>query len=259
MNCKSLILATRNLAAAVLGLLVLFSPLLSHAQITPLGDSYTNTADPTTNYGAATLLYVNGGKEISYLQFNLASIPATANISQATLKLYVNGVSTAGSFNVDYVNAAWLESTIDASNAPPLGGNIASGVNVTTADKNQYILINVTSAVQAWLSGSETNNGIALVANSTFNASFDAKENTGTSHAAELDMAYAGGEGTITGVTTASGSGLTGGGTSGALNLSLTNACAANQVLQWNGTAWACAPAGIGTITGVTEIGRAHV
>ena len=222
------------------------------AQITPVGDSYTNTADATTNYGAKTLLDVDGATQITYIQFPLSSIPSGATVSAATLKLYVNSVTTAGTFNVDYVNGAWAESTIDASNAPSLGGTIASNVNVTTTDKNQYILINVTSAVQAWLSGSETNNGLALVANSTFNATFDSKENTTTSHPAELDIAYAGGDGTITGVTTASGSGLTGGGTSGNLDLSLTTACATNQVLQWNGSAWACAAAGTGTITGVT-------
>ena len=61
------------------------------------------------------------------------------------------------------------------------------------------------------------------------------------------------GTGTITGVTTAAGSGLTGGGTSGTLTLSLTNTCRANQVLQWNGTTWVCTTiAGGGTITGVT-------
>jgi hypothetical protein len=60
------------------------------------------------------------------------------------------------------------------------------------------------------------------------------------------------GTGTITGVTTASGSGLTGGGTSGNLNLALTNTCAANQVLQWSGSLWVCSNAGAGTITGVT-------
>jgi trimeric autotransporter adhesin len=62
------------------------------------------------------------------------------------------------------------------------------------------------------------------------------------------------GTGTITGVTTSAGSGLTGGGTSGTLNLGLTNTCSANQILQWNGTAWICATAGSGggTITGVT-------
>ncbi len=244
---------TRSLPAvlAVLTLLVLAS-LAAQAQITPLGDAFTYSADPTTNYGAYTLLEVDGATFTSYIQFPLSSIPAGATVSAATLKLYVNGVTTAGSFNVDYVNGSWSESTITYDKAPALGGTIASNVSITTADKNQYILINVTSAVQAWLDGSEPNDGIALVANSTFNATFDSKENTTTSHPAELDVAYAGGDGTITGVTTASGSGLTGGGTSGTLDLSLTTACAKNQVLQWSGSAWACSNAGTGTITGVT-------
>jgi TGF-beta propeptide len=224
----------------------------AYAQITPLGDSYTSTADPTTNYGAQKTLDVDAAKEITYIQFNLASVPATASISQATLKLYVNTVTTAGSFNVDYVSGSWEEGTIDASNAPPLGSAIASNIALTTSDKNQYILINVTSAVQAWLSESETNNGLALVANSSFSATFDSKENTTTSHPAELDIAFAGGDGTITGVTTASGSGLQGGGNSGTLNLSLTTACSSKQVLQWSGSAWTCSNAGTGTITGVT-------
>ena len=98
------------------------------------------------------------------------------------------------------------------------------------------------------------------------------------------------GTGTITGITTPAGSGLKGGGTSGALNLSIpaagvTNAmlanssltvnpgggmtgggkialggsatlglenCSANQVLKFVGTAWTCANAAVGTITGVT-------
>jgi trimeric autotransporter adhesin len=100
------------------------------------------------------------------------------------------------------------------------------------------------------------------------------------------------GTGTITGITTASGSGLSGGGTTGTLSLKvpsagITNAmladskitlnastaggltvpgamtlgdtytiglktCSANQVLQYVGTAWTCSNAGTGTITGVT-------
>jgi hypothetical protein len=226
----------------------------AYAQITPSADAYTNTAASTTNYGGGALLFVNGATEAAYIQFDLASIPTNASISQATLKLYVNSVTTAGSFNVDYANGSWSESKIDASNAPPPGSSIASSVAVTSADKNQYILVNVTSAVQAWLDGSETNNGIVLVADSSFNATFDSKENASTSHPAELDIAYASGKGggTITGVTTASGSGLSGGGTSGTLNLSLTSTCAANQVLEWNGTAWVCTTAaGAGTVTNV--------
>jgi hypothetical protein len=254
MNRTHFVLRARKLQflPVLLLFLSLFAWTAAHAQIAPLGDSYINTADPTTNFGSKTLLDVDGASQTAYIQFNLASIPSTASVSQATLKLYVNAVTTAGSFNVDYVNAAWSEGKIDASNAPALGKAIASNVSVTTADKNQYILVDVTSAVQAWLSGSETNNGLALVANSSFNATFDSKENTTTSHPAELDIAFAGGDGTITGITTASGSGLTGGGTSGTLNLSLTDACTSKQVLQWSGSAWTCSNAGTGTITGVT-------
>jgi hypothetical protein len=58
------------------------------------------------------------------------------------------------------------------------------------------------------------------------------------------------GVGTITGVT--AGAGLTGGGTTGTVNVGLTGACASGQVLQWNGSAWACSTLGVGTITGVT-------
>ena len=237
-------------------LLCLFSCLEAYGQITPSSDSYTNTGAATTNYGAGVLLNVSGAKESAFIEFNLASIPSGATVSKATLKLYVNAVTTAGSFNVDYVNGSWAESTITSSLSPALGTTIEASVPLTTASKNQYILIDITSAVQAWLSGSQANDGIALVANGTFNASFDSKENTTTSHPAELDVVFAGsggGSGTITGVLTGSGSGLTGGGTSGSLNLSLTKGCANKQVLQWNGTAWACAtPAGSGTITGVT-------
>ena len=57
------------------------------------------------------------------------------------------------------------------------------------------------------------------------------------------------GTGTITGITTASGSGLQGGVSSGTANLSLIKTCASGQTLTWNGTTWACS--GTGTITGV--------
>jgi hypothetical protein len=47
--------------------------------------------------------------------------------------------------------------------------------------------------------------------------------------------------GTITGITTAVGSGLQGGVTTGIATLSLIKTCTSGQVLSWNGTAWGCA------------------
>jgi hypothetical protein len=82
------------------------------------------------------------------------------------------------------------------------------------------------------------NDGIALVGNSPVKR--DLRQQGKCDDPPELDIVFAGGGGSgITGITTAAGSGPIGGGTSGTLNLSLTNACAKNQVLQWTGTAWA--------------------
>ena len=243
----------RQLRWTVLWLCTLCLLTGAYGQITPSGDANTNTASPTTNYGAKPLLDVESASQTTYIQFDLSSLPAgytSANITKATLKLYVNALTTAGSFNVDFVNGAWSEKTITANLSPALGTTIVASVPLTSANVHDYIIIDITSALGAWLNGTQANDGIALVGNSPFNASFDSKENTTMSHPPELDIVFAGG-GTITGVATASGSGLTGGGTSGTLNLALTNTCSSNQVLQWNGSAWACATVGTGTVTSV--------
>jgi hypothetical protein len=77
---------------------------------------------------------------------------------------------------------------------------------------------------------------------------------TGLSIANNARITFASGQtfpgtGTITGITTASGSGLQGGVSSGTANLSLVRTCASGQTLTWNGTAWVCS--GTGTVTGV--------
>jgi hypothetical protein len=57
MNCRFRFPDPKHLrVAARLGLLVLFSPVLSLAHMTPSGDSYTNTAGPAINYLSRTLV-----------------------------------------------------------------------------------------------------------------------------------------------------------------------------------------------------------
>jgi hypothetical protein len=239
--------------AAVL-MLVLFMAAVTYAQITPSDDAYINSALPTTNYGAAATLNLQTAADTAFIRFDFTAVPTGytgASIAKATLKLYVNTVTTAGSFNVDYVTGTWVEQTIKYSLQPTIGTTIVAGVPLTTASKGKYVEVDITPAMVAWLNNTQPNDGIALVANSPLVATFDSKENTAASHAPEVDIVFAGG-GTITGVTTASGSGLMGGGTSGTLNLSLLTSCSSGQVLKWNGSTWACSSAGTGTITGVT-------
>lgn len=225
------------------------------AQFTPSQDAFTESSKPTINFGAATTLGVENSAlaiQTTYIQFDLSSIPAGftgSNVAKATLKLYVNTVGTAGSLNVDFINGTWSEKTLDANNAPALGSSIASSIPLAPTNKNDYLLIDVSSAVEAWLNGTQINDGIALVANSPLASTFDSKENTAQGHPPELDIVF---NGAITGVDTAPGSGLTGGGAIGTLDMSLLKTCNSSQVLQWNGSSWACSNAGTGTVTGVT-------
>src|SRR5579863_9168450 len=129
-----------------------------------------------SNEGTAITLSVSAtttATTATFIRFDWSSIPSTytgANIAQATMKLYVNSVTAAGSFNVDYITGAWSEKTIKETTEPGIGTTIVSNVNLTTTQKGEYVLIDVTPALQAWLNGTETNYGVALVGNSPVNA-----------------------------------------------------------------------------------------
>jgi hypothetical protein len=59
-------LTAQTRLVSLLGLLV-FLWSTAYAQVTPLGDSYINTAASTTNYGAKTLLDVDGATQTTYI------------------------------------------------------------------------------------------------------------------------------------------------------------------------------------------------
>jgi len=185
--------AIRNVCLAFAFTVLLALP--SIAQFTPSDDAAVNSASPNTNYGAAATLGVESPSQVSYIRFDLTAVPPTytgAQVAKATLKLFVNSVTTAGNFNIDVVAGSWSEKTITYDLQPAIGTTIATAVPLTTANKSSYIEVDITSAVQSWLNGTEPNDGIVLVANSPLIASFMTKENTGMSHPAELDIVFYG-------------------------------------------------------------------
>jgi hypothetical protein len=157
----------------------------------PSADTYSNSshADTGVNYGSAILLVVQTGGNNAYLQFNLKTVPTGATVSKATLRLFVDALVTSGSFDVYQLNKSWTETTLTYSNAPPLGISATGGHPVAVSQVNQFVLVDITSLVQGWQSGTIANNGIALaMTTSSGSFSFDSKESIFTAHQPELEI-----------------------------------------------------------------------
>lgn len=177
------------------------------AQIPVTDDTFITTAEPAKNFGSFPALVVEsptatglmgsvgqpgGFTTTSYIRFDLASyVPPgvnSSNVSKATLRLYVDAILSAGTFDVYLAGAPWSENTVTVNTpAPGFGPLVTGGVPVKTAMK--YVDIDLTSAVSAWLSGT-ANYGLILVPSTGSNlfAAFDSKESPLTSHDPQLTM-----------------------------------------------------------------------
>jgi len=174
---------------------LLLSPVRASAQLPVTDDSYTQQGAPNVNNGNAGTLDVVGSattSRTSYIRFNLSPLApglTGTNVSIATLNLFVNSTTKAGTFDVYLVSGSWSENTITFNTAPALGAQIASGVAVSTSMAKDYVLVNITTALQAWLNGT-TNYGLALVpsAGSTISVTFNSKESITESHDPLIDV-----------------------------------------------------------------------
>ena len=198
-------------------------PLTAFAQSVPLTqDTYVVTGTPT-NYGVAAGLQVGGaGNDQSLVQFDITTLPVgvtAANVAKATLVLFTRTVTTGGTVNIYTANGPWTETTVTGQNSPSIGATVASSVGVNFA--NQYFYADVTSAVQSWVAGTLANNGFIITGNGGVNVQFGSKEDTTSSHPAELLITLTNsgpaGPAGATGASGATGAtGATGGGATGA-------------------------------------------
>src|ERR1700693_5688682 len=129
----------------------------------------------------------NKSEENAYLKFDFSPLPAGTtgtNIDKATLVLYANAVRKAGTFNVVAVDGAWTESTVTSATVPSTNQVEATGGEVAA---NSFVTVDLTGLVRDWVDGVVTNNGIALIPNtSALDALFDSKETAKSSHQARL-------------------------------------------------------------------------
>ncbi|HEX4486928.1 MAG TPA: DNRLRE domain-containing protein [Terriglobales bacterium] len=93
---------------AVLALWAMSLPLLAQ-QAPPTSDTFVNSSSPNTNYRTSVIDAVRSNTT-TFMKFNLAGVPTGSTIKKATLRLYVDAVTSSGQFDV-YNLSATLELT----------------------------------------------------------------------------------------------------------------------------------------------------
>jgi hypothetical protein len=176
----------------------LLLPMALQADTAPLvGDAFINPGDGT-NYGGLGTIGVGGaaGSE-GLLLFDFSAFTAAgvtgANVTSATLRVFVDQVNTAGGFDLSTASATWSEGSVNGTGGLGAGTLIQSAIPVTVA--GVYVTIDVTAQVKLWLNGA-ANTGFFLAADPAGSEIYlDSKENVATSHAASIDILLTGSSG----------------------------------------------------------------
>ncbi len=137
--------------------------------LAPAHDAYVNDSSPTTNFNTSYLVVGRSATEFlpryrTYLRFTFGTIPTSAIVTSAQLRLSLQATEGTGSMNVEVRRAlaTWTSTTI-VWNTQPASSSAVTTVNVS-ATAGTIAVFNLVSAVQGWVNGSTINNGLVLQA-----------------------------------------------------------------------------------------------
>jgi hypothetical protein len=115
--------------------------------------------DPTTIHGLETELYVSREANptyISYVKFDLSSIPTSASITSGVLNIFASSAyDPAVSYGLSQSN--WQESTLNWNNKPAI-----SDLGSMSVANNSWSSLDLTLVVAGWVSSPTTNYGLAF-------------------------------------------------------------------------------------------------
>jgi microcystin-dependent protein len=174
-----------------------FLVVLTLTVLTPFGwadtlhvtdDAFVNAPQPSANFGANQSLLVSRTRT-AFLRFDIQPLVDGPASDATRLRLFLNSVQAPGVITFHAVLDSWSEATITAGTAPAVEPVPFASAALASSQVGDYLMIDASPVVQAWLDGVLTNHGVAIRANLTDNTSvtFDAKENRQTSHAPELE------------------------------------------------------------------------
>jgi hypothetical protein len=136
----------------------------------PVADSYVNSANPSTNYGASVSLRVDAATASimrSYLRFTVSGLGAAA-VQSAVLRIYANSANSAGFSVLALADNTWGETTITFSNAPVPGSTINSSA---AFGAGTWVQVDISSYIQA-----EGTYNLVLTTTSTTNTNLASRE-----------------------------------------------------------------------------------
>lgn len=151
-----------------------------------------------SNYGSGTDLRVfKGGGRIgrAFLKYSLANLPpgtTAADVTQARLRLWVNiNTTLPGSITMTPVTSAWDELVLKDNTTGSLTFGLPKLSDLPINSSANFVSIDVTAWVKAWLDGTLANEGFVIEASTstaTLNLAFDSKESNLTSHEPRLEI-----------------------------------------------------------------------
>ncbi len=223
---------------------------LANATLAPdQADTFINGsgASKTKNFGGNESLQVSPTTS-TLIRFDLSTLPAgttAADVEKATALLWVNTVNAGGNIMVQPVTSAWSELGVTYNTQPGVGAPLPA---ITIPAVYQYLVIDVTAVVKAWLTTPGTNNGLELVAVGSTSLQLDSKENNGNTPTLDITLFNDGAAGPPgpTGSTGATG------GTGAVGPAGATGATGATGPTGPTGATGAIGPAGLTGATGAT-------
>jgi len=162
-----------------------------------LQETYVDSSNTSNNGANANLRVSKNGSQVcrSFLKFSLGTLPAgitATSVTQAWLRLWVNhSTTTLGAITMTPVTSAWNESTLTSSTTSTMTFGLPKISGVPVNSESDFISINVTDFVKAWISGTLINEGFVIetaTGVSSLNLYFDSKESTQTSHEPRLEI-----------------------------------------------------------------------
>ena len=128
-------------------------------------DAFITFHNVDSNYGDSEYLSLNHGEDFpvySLIEFDISAIPAGAVITSATLELleFNNCGENRNAIEIHLNDAAWEEGTVTWNNAPSFGSSYVNNSGDTSSC--EWLIFDVTNAVQDWYDGTFSNYGFQM-------------------------------------------------------------------------------------------------